>query len=194
MALYPTSDGSVAGRYARAIAAFKRSRFDEALLGVNELIKQYPKDPFFYDTKGQILFENGKLDAASAAYAKAKILKPDSALIMTEYARTLIAKNKPSELPQAISLLERSKELDDSYSTTWRQLAIAYGKQGRLGASYASLAEEAALEGDYETVLQHTARARTQAKNDPAVALQIDDIERDAKAQIEKKKKAESLF
>jgi predicted Zn-dependent protease len=194
LSLYPASDISVAGRYARAIAEFKRSHFTAAIAGMNELIKQHPKDPFFYDTKGQILFENGKVDAASAAYAKANALKSDSALITTEYAKTLIAQDKPSELAHATALLERSRELDDSYDVTWRQLAIAYGKQGKLGASYASLAEEAALSGDHETVLQHVARARNNAGNDSALALQLDDLERDAKAQIEKKKKAESIF
>ncbi len=192
--LYPLSDKSVAARYARAMAEFKRSRFDEALAGMNALIKEFPKDPFFYDTKGQILFENGKVDAASVAYAKAYALKPDSALITTEYAKSLIAQNKPSQLPLAVDLLEKSQKLDDSYNVTWRQLAVAYGKQGKLGLSYGALAEESALDGQHEAVLQHTARARGYADNNKTLLLQLDDLERDAKAQIEKKKKAESLF
>lgn len=194
LSLYPTSDSSVAARYARAIAEFKRSQFTPALAGINDLIKQYPKDPFFYDTKGQILFESGKVEAASAAYGKAAGLKGDSALIVTEYAKTLIAQNKPAELPHAIALLERSKELDDTYNVTWRQLALAYGKQGKLGLSYEALAEEAALSGDYETVIQHVSRARSNAGNDTALRLQLDDLEREAKAQLEKKKQEESLF
>jgi len=161
--LYPLGDTSVAGRYARAIAEFRNSNLKGAIEGMNALIAQAPKDPFFYDTKGQILFENGKLEAAAEAYAKAYALKSDSALIATEYAKSLIALDKPAELSHAITLLERSREIDDSYDVTWRQLAIAYGKQGKLGASYAALAEEAALAGDNEGVLQHVARARTTA-------------------------------
>ncbi len=194
LALYPLSDTSLAARYARAIAEFKRSKADAALVGINALIAQRPKDAFFYDTKGQILFETGKVEAASATYAKASSLMPDSALIMTEYAKTLIAQNKPAELARAVALLERSKEIDDSYSTSWRQLAIAYGKQGKLGLSYEALAEEAALAGDYDGVIQHVIRARSNAQGDSALLLQLDDLERDAKAQREKKKQAESLF
>lgn len=194
MNLYPTSDNSVAARYARAIAEFKHSNTPAALAGIDGLIKQYPKDPFFYDTKGQILFESGKVVQASAAYAKAATLKSDSALIVTEYAKTLIAQNDPKELPHAIALLERSKELDDSYSVTWRQLALAYGKQGKLGLSYEALAEEAALAGDYETVIQHVARAKANAGNDGSLRLQLEDLEREAKAQLEKKKKEETIF
>ena len=192
--LYPVSNTSIAGRYARAIAEFKRSQPAAALTGINSLITQFPKDPFFYDTKGQILFETGKVEAASAAYAKAAALKPDSALIITEYAKTLIAQDKASELSHAIALLERSKEIDDSYNVTWRQLAIAYGKQGKLGLSYEALAEEAALNGDYEGVIQHVARARANAGNDQSLRLQLDDLQSDAKAQLEKKKNDESIF
>ena len=194
LSLYPSSDTSVAGRYARTIAEFKRSKLAPALVGINGLIKEYPKDAYFYDTKGQILFENGKLEEAASAYAKANTLAPDSALITTDYAKTLIAQNKPAELAHAIVLLERSRELDDSYATTWRQLAIAYGQQGKLGASYAALAEEAALSGDYKTVLQHVARARRDANGDDTLTLQLDDLTREAKAQLEKKKEADSPF
>ncbi len=191
---YPTSDTSVAARYARAIADFKRSNLTAAIAGIDQLIREHPADPFFYDTKGQVLFENGKLADSAKAYAKASTLKPDSALILTDYAKTLIAQDKKSELPRAIALLERSREIDDSYSTTWRELAVAYGKQGRLGLSYEALAEESALKGDYKTVLQHVARARSFAKNEPALGLLLDDLERDAKAQIKRKREADDVF
>lgn len=191
---YPTSDMSVAARYARAIAEYKRSRFAQALSGINSLIAEYPKDPYFYDTKGQILFENGKVQEAAAAYAKASSLAPDSALILTEQAKSLIALNQRKPLDVAIPLLERAIELDDSNAATWRQLAIAFGQQGKLGRSYEALAEESLLSGDYESVLQHVARARRDATDDSALSLQLDDLERAAKAQREKQKDADSLF
>lgn len=193
MAQYPTSDTSAAARYARAIAEFKRNRLGDALKGMDQLIKENPNDPFFYDTKGQILFENGKLEEATASYAQANKLMPSSALMLTDYAKCLTAQQKPELLPKAIALLERSKELDDSYSATWRELAIAYGRQGKLGPSYLALAEEAALGGNYKTVLQHTARARSYASADPALELKLDDLERDAKEQL-KQQNQRGLF
>lgn len=187
MTAYPTSNTSTAARYARAIAEFKRNRLEPALTGINQLIAENPKDPFFYDTKGQMLFENGKLEEATAAYAQANSLMPGSALILTDYAKCLTAQQKPDLLPKAIALLERSKEIDDSYSATWRELAIAYGRQGKMGSSYLALAEEAALGGDYKGVLQHTARARGYADTDPGLELKLDDLERDAKTQWKQK-------
>ncbi len=186
---YPTSDTSISARYARAIADFKRNRLPAALSGIDRLIAEQPNDPYFYDTKGQILFENGKLKEASLAYAQASKLLPSSALIMTDYAKSLTAQENPALLPRATALLERSKEIDDSYSSTWRQLAIAYGRQGKMGLSYQALAEEAALGGDYKEVLQHTARARSFADTDAGLELKLDDLERDAKAQLKEQKK-----
>lgn len=188
ISLYPPSNTSVAARYARAIAEFKRSQLPAALKGIDGLIAEAPNDPFFYDTKAQMLFENGKLDAAEQAYAKASTLLPGSPLILTDYARTLIARDEARDLPRAVALLEQSKEIDDSYDMTWRQLAIAYGKQGRLALSYMALAEEAALEGKPRTVLQHVARARDMAEGDESLLLQLADLQRDAQAQLERNK------
>lgn len=188
LSLYPLTDTSLAARYARAIAEFKRSQLQPALDGIDALIKERPNDPFFYDTKGQILFENGKLDDAEKAYARANTLKPGNALMLTDHARTLIARDKGQDLQRAVALLEQSKEIDDSYSNTWRQLAIAYGKQGKLGLSYMALAEEASLAGDYKTVLQHVARAKGQAQGDASLQLLLSDLQRDAQAQLQKKK------
>lgn len=192
--LYPASDTSLSARYARTIAEFRHQDLPGALTLVNGLIAERPNDPYFYDTKGQMLFENGKLAESAAAYAKASNFASDSALIMTDYAKTLIALDDPSKLPQALALLERSKEIDDSYDTTWRQLGLAYGKQGRLGLSYEALAEEAALDGDYKTVLQYVAHARSYKDDDPSLALLLDDLEHDAKAQLDHKKKEGNIF
>ena len=194
MSLYPAKDTSVAARYARAIAEFRHSNLMGALKGMDSLINEYPDDPFFYDTRGQMLFENAKVEAAIASYAKAASLLPDSALVLTEFAKTIIASNKPKELPHAILLLDRSRDLDDSYPVTWRQLAIAYGRQGKPGLSYEALAEEAALSGDYRLVIQHIARARADSKNDPSLGLALDDLEREAKAQLARKREEKSLF
>lgn len=190
---YPVTDTSLPARYARAIAEFRRSKLDAALKGINQLIAENPNDPFFHDTKGQFLFENGRVAEAAESYAQAGKLMPNSALIMTDHARALTAQQKPELLPRAIALLERSKEIDDSHSATWRELAIAYGRQGKLGLSYLALAEEAALSGNYREVLQHVARAREAEGNDPGLALKLDDLERDAKAQLNKKK-GDGLF
>ncbi len=56
-----TSD-SVADRYARAVAYYRQPDLPQALALVDGLIADYPKDPYFYELKGQILFENGRVE------------------------------------------------------------------------------------------------------------------------------------
>ncbi len=191
---YPVSDTSDAGNYARAIAEFRRNHLDTAIAGMQALIAKYPKNGFFYDTIGQIYFENGKLDDAEKAYAQAHALLPDSALIATDYAKTLIAQDIPGKLPQAIQLLQASAVIEDANSFTWNQLAIAYGRQGNLGESYLALAKESASNGAHEEVIQHVTRARGLLPKDSPSLLEADDLERDAKEQIRKQTEAESIF
>lgn len=191
--LYPTSRNDIAARYARAIADFKATESEKAITAMRQLVKEKPNDPFFYDTLGQILFETGDLNGATAAYQRASALLPDSPLILTDYAKTLIARDDPALLGRATALLEHATTLDDGNDFTWRQLAIAYGKRGDLGASYLALAEESSLQGDFETVLQHTKRARGHINNESTIALQIDDLERDAREQLTQQRK-NSLF
>jgi predicted Zn-dependent protease len=186
LALYPLTDTSVAARYARAIAEFRRSNLAAALKGMDSLTKEYPKDAYFQDTRGQMLFENGKLKEAMAAYAKAAALAADSPLILTDYAKTIIALDKASELPHALLLLERARDMDNTNAGTWRQFAIAYSKQGKQAHSYHALAEEAALAGDAKTVLKHAARARAAGDMDASLTYALDDLEREAKEQRKK--------
>ena len=68
-----------------------------------------------------------------------------------------------------------------------------YVTRQAVGA-YEALAEEAALSGDWRTVLQHIARARQDTHADSSLALALDDLERDAKAQLKKRRDAESPF
>lgn len=191
---YPASDNSLPGRYARAIAAFRANQLEEALRLMQSLKKARPNDPFFYDTEGQILFESGKLRQAEAAYARAHSLLPDSALIMTDYAKTLLATEDASRLHEAIKLLEQAIERDDSNGFTWRQLAIAYGRQGNLARSYLALAQEASVNGDTDTTLQHLARVRALPSLSPSESLEADDLERDTRDLRERQKEQDGLF
>ena len=194
MRLYPDSDKTVAGRYARAIAAFKANKLDEARNGMKTLLKEQPDDPFFHDTLGQILFEHAKVEEAIHSYARAQELLPDSPLIATDLAKALIVRGKGDDIPHAITLLEGANQIDGNYGFTWRQLAIAYGRNGQLGKSYLAIANEFALSGKYEDVVQQVERAKPLLQADPVSLLAADDLARDAREQIRKREDAESLF
>ena len=57
------------------------------------LLKEFPNDAFFWDLKGQILFDEGKIKPAIAAYEKAVDLRPDIPLLHLNLAHSLIESN-----------------------------------------------------------------------------------------------------
>ena len=57
---YPSSDVSLPGRYARAIAWYRDGQTDKALTAVDALIAEDPQNPYFAELKGQIYFEEGR--------------------------------------------------------------------------------------------------------------------------------------
>src|SRR5207244_1849029 len=76
LAAYPETDKSIVARYARAIAYYRMPALDRALPAIDSLIRDFPKDPYFRELKGQMLFENGRGREASGAYEDSRKLAP----------------------------------------------------------------------------------------------------------------------
>ncbi len=156
---YGKADTSVESRYARAIAYYRQADIDNALPLIDGLIAEQPDDPYFHELKGQILFENGHNVEAIPEYRKASALDADSALLHAELARVLIEANDPALLGEAIENLITALSQDRTDGSSWRQLAIAYGRQDKTAESSLALGEEALLQGNAQNALYHGGRA-----------------------------------
>ena len=66
-----------------------RARPDRALL-TDGLIREEPDNPFFYELKGQILFENGRVEEFVGNYKKANEFCRISALLRQAYGHALL--------------------------------------------------------------------------------------------------------
>ncbi|MDE1900555.1 MAG: M48 family metalloprotease [Alphaproteobacteria bacterium] len=167
---YSAADTSIPARYARAIALYRTGKPDASIALLDGLIAQKPDDPFFYEMKAQVQFDDGRIDAAIPNYAKANALLPDSALLRQEYGHALLESNDTTgmgaRIDLAITQLLESNRLEGREPETWRFLAEAWGRKGDLTsdpqytalASYA-LAEEAAAQGHDAAASQLAARA-----------------------------------
>lgn len=173
---YPVSDKSVSGRLARAVAYYKMPDLENALKEMNSLLAESPKDPFFHELKGQILFENGRVRDAIDEYKIAIKLLPNSALILADLGKIEIAQDLDTTAKSAVAHLEKSVLLDNSNASAWRLLATAYGRANNLPMSYLSLAEEASLNGDYKTALQMSTQAMANLKEDKPAYHRANDI------------------
>jgi predicted Zn-dependent protease len=143
------TDNSVASQYGRAVAWFRKGQLEKALAILDPLIRQEPKNPYFYELKGQMLFENGKIEESIPAYAEAVSLAPFSGLIRISYAHSLLESrlDKEGRTKEAVKQLNLALEKEKHVSQPHHMLAIAYGKLGEEGLSRLHLAEEALMQG-----------------------------------------------
>lgn len=178
---YPVSDKSVAARLARSVAYYRIPDIDKSLKEINGLIEEFPKDPFFHELKGQILFENAKVEESLKSYLTAINLLPNSALILADLGKVEISLGTDDSLQKAISHLEKSVTIDASHSNSWRLLAMAYGKKGNYQMSNLALAEEALLKGDYKTALQMVEQTMPKLDNSSPAFIRAGDIKNKAK-------------
>ncbi|MBK8176922.1 MAG: M48 family metallopeptidase [Rhodospirillales bacterium] len=142
---YPDSDQSLEARYAHAIVEHRQAHTSQAITIIDQLISEHPDDPYFYELKGQILFESGQPVSALEPYEKAVAILPDAPLIRVDLARVQMATNDAKLLPSAIENLQTSLRQEPNRPFVWRQLAIALGRNGQMGESSLALAEESML-------------------------------------------------
>ncbi len=180
-ARYPAADKSIPARLARAVAWYKIPELTKALAEVDSLIAEKPKDPFLYDLKGQILFENGRIPEAKTTYEKAVALLPDSALLLSSLAETRIATNTAVEIRKAAEELDRSTRIDNSHAKTWHLIATAQGKLGNSGTAHLALAEEAALTNDADSITREAELALKALPAGSPGTLRAEDLKRLAK-------------
>ncbi len=185
---YPETDTSVPARYARAIAYYEIPDLPKALDEVRSLTAEFPDDPYFHELEGQILFENGRPAEALPAYERAQRLDPKSGQLEVLLARCLLALNDPAADRRAVAHMESAIQTEDDWSSAWRELAIAYGRVGRLGDSALALAEQFAREGKWREAEGQARRAQGLLPKGSPAALRALDVEELARREHEKKK------
>jgi predicted Zn-dependent protease len=147
--LYPESNKSIAAQYARAVAAYRTNKVDVALKDADQLIAAEPKNAYFHELKGQMLFEFGRAGEAVNSYTKALQLDPKSGLIRTSLAQAILESSGTSKasLQTAIQHLKRAQQDEPRSPQVKRLLATAYGRMGQEPQARVYLAEEAMLQG-----------------------------------------------
>lgn len=193
LATYPESDTSIPAHYARSIGYYRKADFPKALEEIDTLLKQKPADPFFHELRGQFLFESGRINEGIQSYSKAVSLKPNSALILSDYGKVLLASVTPAkDMPKAIKALEHSASLDPSNINTWHLLAIAYGKQGNKGKFNLASAEEAMLMDKPEDAMRYADLALKDSSLGRESRIRAADLRLEAEKNKEDKKRLKS--
>ena len=157
---YPETDVSLPARYARAIAWYRDGQTDKALGAVDALMESDPENPYFWELKGQILFEEGRPAEAIGAHQRSVELKPDAPLLRVNLAHALLESGEQANLDPAIDQLKRATALERDNTMAWRLLGQAYDRQGKEGEARLASAEMYYAAGDTRQATQFALRAR----------------------------------
>lgn len=173
---YPANDNSINARYARSIAQYKIPNIDKALEEIDLLIKVTPKDPFFNELKGQILFENGRVAESVPYYQTAADLLPNSALLKIILATAQISTEDEELVKKSIPNLKKALLKEKENTFAWHQLGIAYGRSGDLGMSNLALAEEAFITENKREVRKFVELAKKHLKVGSPAEFRANDL------------------
>lgn len=158
--VYPQSDSSIPARYARAIAYHKAAEREKALQEIDALLAERSADPFFWELKGQILFEHGQIEEAIAPYEKAVALAPDQPLLRIGLASAMLATERPELGTPALAQLQQAQRDREDSAFLWRQLAIAYDRSGQEAMAALATAERLARSGAFPEAISQAERAQ----------------------------------
>ncbi len=187
--LYPEENDSLPARYARAIAYFRQPDLDKALPLIDSLLADHPKDPFFRELKGQMLFENGRVAEARPEYESAVALMPEAPQLHLALAQVQIELNERELDREALGHLDRVLRREPGNAFAWRLSAVAYGRLGDKGMTSLALAEGALARGRPAEAHEQAERAMGLLPENSPGWLRAQDLAELAKRLAAKKKK-----
>lgn len=173
---YPKSDTSVPAVYARTISLMRTGDYRAALSNADNLIGSMPNNPYFHELKGDLLVKAGRPREAIAPYQKAVSMAPHPALIQVALGGAMVAANDPGLLNDGIRYLNIGLQEEPDFVGGYRQLAIAYGKAGRVPDAELATAQEHFHRGDIEMAHRFAQRAQQGLKQGTPAWLRADDI------------------
>lgn len=138
---YREDDRAFLARYARAIAYYRDANPDRSVQIIDELLTEQPRNPFLWELRGQVQFENARTAESAESYRRAVELLPDSALLQISYAQTLVALGG-SHLDEAVSHLRIGLQHENDNLLGWRLLGQAYDAKNMPGQARLAAAEE----------------------------------------------------
>lgn len=169
----PADDKSLAVRYARAVAFYRQGKVDPALQTVDSLIADYPDDPYFWEFRGQVLFEYGRIAESVKAYEKAVGFFPSNALLRTSLGQAQV---ESGDGKNAIINLDEAVRMEDENAVAWYLLSIAYGRGGDLGMAALAQAEQSLIVGNRPAASEYAVRAMHYLKPETPAYIRASDI------------------
>jgi len=145
--------------YRRAVALHRMADAQGALGAIDSLLKIRPDDPYYWELRGQVLFESARPAEAVTAYRRAVALAPDEPLIAGYLGRALLAGGQPGQEAEALEILKRAARDDPGEAGILRDLAQAYARAGDDANAALYTAQRLALGGETAEAARMARRA-----------------------------------
>lgn len=161
----PSAGSGEIDLYREAIETHRLPQPDRAIALIDELIALRPRDPFYWELKGQILSESGRGPAAVEPYRRALALSDsfvdgEPTLISVGLATALLTLETQEADAEALRLLERAAAAEPFDARLRRPLAIAYARAGQEGMAAVATSEALALRGRIDEAHRQAERAQ----------------------------------
>ena len=188
MQKYPLSNDSIEAIYARSVAYYRRGNLEKAIPQIDYLINTRPDNPYFWELKGQMLFENGHLKKAIKSYRKAIDLSPFSPLILIALAHTMVETGEQKYTKETQNLLSVALQKEPNNLFAWDLSAKSYAINNQLALAAYAASEKEIILGNLENVYRYIDKAEKGILKGSPRWLRLQDIKILANNLMNKKK------
>ncbi len=150
LAKYPPSDNSIAARYGRAMAYWRSGQTATSLTILDGLIRDYPRDPYIHELKGDILRDSQRPADAVASYERAVALLPSSTALRFSLAQAQV---NAGQFAPAVRNLDQVVIVEERNLSAWDLMARAQAGLGNQGMTDLATAEVFLLKGDRQAAI-----------------------------------------
>jgi predicted Zn-dependent protease len=183
---YPATDTSAPARYARAMVYMRQPDLPKALSEINSLIKEEPKNPFFYEVLGQIFVSMSQPLKGIDPYQKSVDLLPDAPQLRVSLAAAQVATGRKDYEQKAIANLKIAMQQDNENQFGWYEMAQAYSDLGNDPMANLATAERYYSVGALREAATFAVRARQKLDKGSADWQRANDIIAIAQSQLKR--------
>ncbi len=168
--------GTIEFLYANALNSYRIGKINNAITFIDKCIESDSMNPYFYELKGQIFFENGKFEKAINSFLIANSMLPSEKSFELFLAKSLYHSGENKNREKSINLLLSYIKKDEFPIDAWHYLGLNYGKLNMLDYSSYAFAEKYVLINKIDNAKIHLNRAKKITKN-KVLLKKLKDIE-----------------
>lgn len=162
-------------KYANSIIYMKNNNIKKALSEINDLIRKYKNNPYFYELKGDIFLKNNNIKEALINYNIADNIIQNNTLIKKMIAFIIIKYDQQDLYQTAINNLNYISQKDTNDNSIFRLLAEVYYKNNETAMSYLNLSKYYVNLKKYDKANDYLKLALKNT-SDKKIINQIDDL------------------